>query len=85
MSNDQDLVLYHKVTHNEASYFTKMDFCGSIIINPLPNKPLVSHVCSTNLLKTLWGKREIARNEQFLLFPQCFLPFWETSRHFHQV
>ena len=26
------------------------------------------------LLKTLWGKGEIARNEQFLLFPQCFLP-----------
>ena len=25
------------------------------------------------LLKTLWEKGEIARNEQFLLFPQCFL------------
>ena len=24
------------------------------------------------------GKREIARNEQFLLFPQCFLPIWRT-------
>ena len=23
-------------------------------------------------LKTLWGKREIAHYEQFLLFPQCF-------------
>ena len=22
--------------------------------------------------KTLWGKGEIARHEQFLLFPQCF-------------
>ena len=22
------------------------------------------------------GKGEIARNEQFLLFPQCFLPVW---------
>ena len=22
--------------------------------------------------KTLWGKEEIARYEQFLLFPQCF-------------
>ena len=22
------------------------------------------------------GKEEIARNEQFLLFPQCFLPVW---------
>ena len=31
------------------------------------------------------GKGEIARNEQFLLFPQCFLPFWRTFRHFHQT
>ena len=25
------------------------------------------------LLKNIAGKEEIARNEQFLLFPQCFL------------
>ena len=25
------------------------------------------------LLKTLWEKGKIARNEQFLLFPECFL------------
>ena len=31
------------------------------------------------------GKGEIARNEQFLLFPQCFLPFWRTFCHFHQI
>ena len=29
------------------------------------------------------GKGEIARNEQFLLFPQCFLPDWITFCHFH--
>ena len=29
-------------------------------------------------------KGEIARNEQFLLFPQCFLPFRRTFFHFHQ-
>ena len=29
-------------------------------------------------------KGEIARNEQFLLFPQCFLPFWRTFCHFDQ-
>ena len=27
-------------------------------------------------------KGEIARNEQFLLFPQCFLSFWRTFFHF---
>ena len=32
-------------------------------------------------VKTL-GKGEIARKEQCLIFPQCFLPFWRT---FHQV
>ena len=31
------------------------------------------------------GKREIARNKQFLLFPQYFLPFWKTFCHFHQI
>ena len=30
------------------------------------------------------GKGEIARNEQFLRFPQCFLPFWRTFCHFHR-
>ena len=31
------------------------------------------------------GKGEIARNEQFLLFPQCFLPIGRTFYHFHQI
>ena len=29
------------------------------------------------------GKGEIARNEQFLLFSQCFLPVWRTFCHFN--
>ena len=28
------------------------------------------------LFENTVGKGEIARNEQFLLFPQCFLPVW---------
>ena len=28
------------------------------------------------------GKGETARNEQFLLFPQCVLPIWKTFYHF---
>ena len=31
------------------------------------------------------GKGEIASNEQFLLFPQCFLPIWITFCHFRQI
>ena len=30
-------------------------------------------------------KGEIARNEQFLLFPQPFLPIRKTFCHFHQI
>ena len=29
------------------------------------------------------GKGEIARYEQFLLFPQCFPSLWRTFCHFH--
>ena len=31
------------------------------------------------------GKGEIARDEQFLLFPQCFLPIRRTIYHFQQI
>ena len=37
-------------------------------MTPLGNKPIENTV----------GKGEIARNEQFLLFSQCFLPVWIT-------
>ena len=30
-------------------------------------------------------KGEIARNEQFLFFPQCFLPVWRTFCPFYQT
>ena len=30
-------------------------------------------------------KGEIAHNEQFLPFPQCFLPVWITFFHLHQI
>ena len=31
------------------------------------------------------GKGEIAHNKQFLLFPNCFLPFWRTLHNSHQI
>ena len=43
--------------------------------DPSGNKPFENTV----------GKGEIARNEQFLLFPQCFLPVWITFFHFRQI
>ena len=41
----------------------------------LQYKPFVKHC----------GKGDFARNEQFLLFSQCFLPIWITFCHFHQI
>ena len=40
---------------------------------------------SAKLLENTVRKGEIARNKQFLLFPQCFLPFLKTFCHFHQI
>ena len=53
-------------------------------LNPFPNKPCFLRVCSKSLKNTV-GKGEIARNEQFLLFPPCFLPIWSTFHNFYQT
>ena len=53
--------------------------------NPFPNKPWFLPVCKNKSFENTVGKGEIARNEQFLLFPQCFLPFWKNVFHFHQI
>ena len=42
-------------------------------INPFPNKPVFTCLQYKPFENTL-GKKEIARYEQFVLFPQCFLP-----------
>ena len=39
----------------------------------------------TVFLRNTVGKVKIARNEQFLLFPQCFLPVWIFFCHFRQI
>ena len=41
-------------------------------VKPLLNIYSFRRINNRQLLKTLWRKGEIARNEQFLLFPQCF-------------
>ena len=52
-----------------------------VAINPFPNKPCLQYKSLENTV----GKGEIARNEQFLLFPQHFLHIWITFCHFHQI
>ena len=55
--------------------------CGSNILNLQQPETAYQY----NQFITTVGKGEIAHNEQFLLFPQCFLPFWKPFSHFHQT
>ena len=42
-------------------------------VNLLLHRYSFGRINNRQLLKTLWENKKIARNEQFLLFPQCFL------------
>ena len=60
----------------KVTYFKKWPLwghsCFFAIFNPFPNKLLVfTHVQYKSIENT--GGKEVARNEQCLLFPQCFL------------
>ena len=46
------------------------------IFNPFPNQAQVSACRLYKSFENTVGKGEIARNEQFLLFPRCFQKFW---------
>ena len=52
---------------------------------PFPKQALVFTCLLNKSFENTVGKGEIACNEQFLLFPQCFPPIWRTSYHFHQT
>ena len=45
---------------------------------PLPEQALAFTCLHHKSIENTVGKGEIARNEQFLLFPPCFLPIWKT-------
>ena len=70
---------------NYVPYYKILDLseCAALLIkliatymgfNHFPSNPGFLRGCSTSLSKNTVGTGEIARNEQFLLFPQCFLP-----------
>ena len=46
------------------------------IVNPFPNNPRFLLQCKS--FKNTVGKGEIACNEQFLLFPECFPTLFEN-------
>ena len=53
--------------------------------NPFPTNPGFYVPAVEVFFENTVGKGEIARNEQFLLFPQCFLPIWKTFCNFSQI
>ena len=58
---------------------------NSMKFNPFQNKPWFFTCLQYKSFENTVGIGEIARNEQFLLFPQCFLPIWRTFHNFHQT
>ena len=56
----------------------KIVFFFFFFLNPFPNKPWFLRVCSTSHLKKQREKEKLPRDEQFLLFPQCFLHIWRN-------
>ena len=55
------------------------------IVNPFLKEAMVFMCLQDKAFENTVGKGEIAHNEQFLFFPQCFLPVWQTFCHFHQI
>ena len=54
-------------------------------LDPFPNKLWFFTGLQDKSFVNTAGKGEIALNEQFLLFPQCFLPIWITLCYFNQI
>ena len=50
-----------------------------------PKQALVFTCLQYKSFENTVGKGEIAHNEQFLLFPQCFLSILRTLCHFHRI
>ena len=70
----------------QADMGKKLSWSLNILhVKPFHKQTLVFTCLQYKSFKKTWGKGEIARNEQFLLFPQCFLPVWRTFFLFHQI
>ena len=54
----------------------------SWFFNPFPNKPWLSHVCNTSLLKTWWEKEKLFIMSNFSFSKRVFYPFGELSAMF---
>ena len=59
-------------------------FCRFPFLTLSQLSPVFTYLQNKSFENTV-EKGEIARGEQFLLFPQCFLPVWRTFCHFHHI
>ena len=84
-------LIHHFETHSQIPHFLTVP--NSKKLQTTTKMWLLTHSHTTTpfdapgkqAFKNTVGKGEIARNEQFLLFPQCFLPVWIAFCHFHQI
>ena len=79
----------HFLVHDQWIYCYEVNLQSNYIQSsnkPFPKQALIfTFVSTVTAFENTMGNGEIARNEQFLLFPQCFLLFWRTFCHFHQI
>ena len=63
-------------TYKELNFICLLTLSHSMTPFDAPEKQAFRKHC---------GKRRNCSSEQFLFFPQCFLPIWITFCHFHQI
>ena len=71
---------------SKVSSFGEIKTCLTFrhpLFKPFPTQAIVFTCLEYQSLENTVRKGEIARNEQFLLFPQCFLSVWRTLCTFH--
>ena len=74
------------IIHNDLVMLSQGYPTPNLLFSELFPKQAVVFTClHYKSFENTVGKGEIARHEQFLLFPQRFLPFWRTLCHFHQI
>ena len=69
-------VCYDSHVHDDSTGKVRyeVDKCTALV-NPCPHNENLLTPLGNKPFENTVGKGEIARNDQFLLFPQCFYPF----------
>ena len=67
---------------SNTNSFPLISSTGPDFLQPFPKQAMVFTCLQNRSFGNTVGKGENACNEQFLLFPQCFLPIWRTAFHF---